>query len=195
MKLGYTQDLRNKVFGRIIVLDEEPFNKGVRNKFYWNCRCLSCGLVFETSACTLKRNKYGCARCARKENAQIAARLRNKYTFRPIAYHYNVYKQNAKRRNYDFELTLAEFESLVTKNCVYCNSAPRQFKTARGDISITGLDRIDNNVGYLIGNVVPCCTFCNIGKRHMSAAEWLQIIENIRYTEKFSSDGLLFCGG
>jgi hypothetical protein len=90
---------------------------------------------------------------------------------------YSRYKREAKRRKYDFEMTKEDFESYYQQPCGYC-----------GDIvSTIGIDRIDNNKGYITGNVVSCCSVCNIMKNKHSIPFLLSHIEkilnkgNIRY--------------
>ena len=66
---------------------------------------------------------------------------------------WNHYVKSAKKRNLDFTLSKALFESLLIQPCFYCgHSIPNQ---------INGIDRVDNNKGYIEGNVVPCCEICN----------------------------------
>lgn len=62
-------------------------------------------------------------------------------------------KYHAKRRKIVFGLTREEFEQLATSPCDYC-----------GHIDNTvgyGIDRLDESQGYVMGNVVPCCSLCN----------------------------------
>lgn len=37
----------------------------------------------------------------------------------------------------------------------------------------TGVDRVDNGIGYTIENVVPCCGTCNHAKSAMSVDEFI----------------------
>src|ERR1700687_129656 len=63
-------------------------------------------------------------------------------------------KANARQRKLSWKLTFDEWKEIVIgKRCHYCD----------GDLSPTGasLDRKDNNIGYLLDNVVPCCPDCN----------------------------------
>ena len=65
-------------------------------------------------------------------------------------------KQKAKKRNINFSLSFDLYESqLWGKPCHYCGC----------EIEATGLDRKDNDKGYEVGNVVPCCLPCNNKKR------------------------------
>src|SRR3989338_4699689 len=64
---------------------------------------------------------------------------------------YAIYKQHARDTKRDFTLTLDEFTALWRQPCFYCNTS----------IDTIGLDRINNNKGYILDNVVPCCGTCN----------------------------------
>ena len=62
-------------------------------------------------------------------------------------------KGMAKFRGIVWTLTLTEFTSLRSNACSYC-----AFPLPEAG---SGLDRIDNSLGYSAGNVSPCCTACN----------------------------------
>lgn len=66
----------------------------------------------------------------------------------------------AKQRGLLWTVTFTEWQSLVKDNkCHYCY----------GGLSVTGhsLDRKDNNLCYILSNVVCCCWPCNEFKRNM----------------------------
>ena len=62
-------------------------------------------------------------------------------------------KAQAKRRGWVFEIPLTQFTELVSLPCHYCHGPLNP--------TSTGLDRVDNSVGYIPSNVVPCCRACN----------------------------------
>lgn len=64
------------------------------------------------------------------------------------------YKSGARKRGIAFNLTKEEFMSLWNKPCFYCGT----------EIATIGIDRIDSNLCYCIGNIVPCCSICNTMK-------------------------------
>ncbi len=66
---------------------------------------------------------------------------------------YSVSKYNSKKRGLQFLLSFEEYEALLKNNCYYCNK--------QIDESGFSLDRVDNSIGYVITNVVPCCMMCN----------------------------------
>lgn len=66
---------------------------------------------------------------------------------------YKMLNSQAKRRGYEVTITLEQFLKLREAPCNYCKGVLNEYGH--------GLDRIDNSKGYLIDNVVPCCSRCN----------------------------------
>ncbi len=69
---------------------------------------------------------------------------------------YRHMKYGSKKRGFGvLQMTFDEFVEFREryKECHYCHNELPQ----RG----SGMDRVDNSIGYLISNVVPCCTVCN----------------------------------
>lgn len=42
------------------------------------------------------------------------------------------------------------------------------------------IDRLDRNLGYVIGNVVLCCFVANFGRNENSITEWKNFLENLK---------------
>lgn len=78
------------------------------------------------------------------------------------------YVKSARIRNLDFNLSKKYFISLLTQQCHYCGGLPRN-----------GVDRINNSIGYSMGNCVPCCTICNRAKRDMAYLDFMNYIRRI----------------
>jgi hypothetical protein len=96
---------------------------------------------------------------------------------------YYSYANRADRRGLDFMLSKEEFKAICTKNCVYCGSGLQTIskglgKTS-GNFAYTGIDRIYNEIGYINGNCVPCCSTCNWMKHKMSHDKFLEHISRI----------------
>lgn len=66
------------------------------------------------------------------------------YRFRAM---FGTIKARAKRKGRDCDITFEFLSSMG--DCYYCGDIP------------TGLDRVDNDKGYLQSNCVPCCKICN----------------------------------
>lgn len=88
---------------------------------------------------------------------------------------FNNLRKSASRRGIDVDIDLCEYKSILeNKNylCEYCND----------DVSGSSggsLDRIDNDIGYLKGNLKVCCGNCNHMKRHLSEDEFIKHIRKI----------------
>jgi len=62
-------------------------------------------------------------------------------------------KTRAKQKGIAWSISFPEYEKIIENKCTYCG----------GELSPTGwsLDRMDNDKGYRLDNVVPCCGECN----------------------------------
>ncbi len=84
-------------------------------------------------------------------------------------------KWEAKKRNIEFLLTFEEYSKIIeNKNCYYA---------CGNNISDTclSLDRVDNNKGYIVGNVVPCCINCNrLKNEFITGEEMFKIVELLK---------------
>jgi hypothetical protein len=87
------------------------------------------------------------------------------------------YKKNAKERGIDFGLTFEEFSYFHQKKCFFCGC----------NIDNVGLDRMDNNKGYFIDNVVPCCITCNRMKSTSTFDDFKKHIKKISVKLKLFS--------
>lgn len=87
----------------------------------------------------------------------------------------SAYRCKDKKKGYNTNITREFLEDAIYhKKCIYC-----------GDTRNIGLDRIDNNRGHEIGNVVPCCYECNVARgNNFSFEEMLEIGKVIRKIKK-----------
>lgn len=75
-------------------------------------------------------------------------------------YIYNKCRRNAEKRKIDFFLSKERYMELTNSPCFYCGVK----RSGRR----MGLDRVDNKVGYVEGNLVASCKSCNYKKRDLS---------------------------
>lgn len=102
---------------------------------------------------------------------------------------YRKYKIGAGQRGLEFLLSESIFRDLVTANCHYCNSAPMMISYCpkqrtseafeRSKFVHNGVDRLNSDLGYMVGNCVPCCTFCNKGKSAKSVKEFEAYLDQV----------------
>lgn len=75
------------------------------------------------------------------------------------------YRRSAKKRGHVFDLSFETFQNLLsTRKCHYC-----------GFVGKVGLDRVINNLGYLVDNVVPCCWPCNRTKGKLNGPTYVSL--------------------
>lgn len=96
---------------------------------------------------------------------------------------YRRYVVDAQRRKHSFSLSLEEFKVIVNSDCYYCGIAPfaiqKSYAGKADDLTYNGIDRVCNEIGYDIANVVPCCKNCNYAKRKFTQEEFFNMIERI----------------
>lgn len=99
-------------------------------------------------------------------------RLKNKETIREsrrtgIA-RFSFTKSSAKQRGLNFTLLEDQYITLINSPCHYCDN---QLDSPTNSSGI-GLDRLDNDRGYEVDNVVPCCVICNrVRNKHFTPEE------------------------
>lgn len=123
-----------------------------------------------------------------RQDQQPARRERRPLPIGPMETLCEMYRRRAEQRKTVsarvFTLTLAEFEKLATGDCHYCGARP-SLRTLAGNkvLLCNGVDRLNSDLGYEIGNCVSCCTTCNMMKSRLSEADFVaqarRIIDHI----------------
>lgn len=148
-----------------------------------SCKCIHCGDAFPFTSEYFKSYKIkgreslrrSCLTCHKKQAKDLGLKYRKKhkvncrqYTKTPKG-RFNSYKGGAKARGLDFEITFEEFKTFWNQPCVYCS----------GEIKTIGLDRIDPKIGYVIANLISCCSWCNSMKLDKGIEEFRKKIKKI----------------
>lgn len=110
------------------------------------------------------------------------------------------YKNNATQRGREWALTDSEAKHVMCLPCSSCGLDPQpnyvvvqmyKSRTKKQNLTYdetfansrvfntTGIDRIDNSLGYSTQNVVPMCRLCNQAKHTMTVAEWMSWLDRI----------------
>lgn len=139
--------------------------KNKRNVYF--CRC-ECGTEKEANSNGSKMMSKCCG-CKRvpnwKKGRKSPASEINIYS--GIVYRY---KTDAADRGLAFDLSDEQTIDLLTKPCFYCDKD----KTGKhkygnwGIVEYTGIDRVNNLIGYNLENCVSCCKTCNILKKSIT---------------------------
>jgi 5-methylcytosine-specific restriction endonuclease McrA len=95
---------------------------------------------------------------------------------------FGAYRDGARKRGLTFELSLEDFIRFTTARCAYCGIEPsQQYKNKHHATAYTynGIDRVDNELGYILENCVTCCKACNRLKGWLSEDVFLATVERI----------------
>lgn len=95
---------------------------------------------------------------------------------------YNTYKNNSLAKNVIFDLKKDEFFELISMNCYYCDQPPSKIAKAVSMLTASkynGIDKMYPQLGYVIGNCVPCCWECNRIKSNIPYNLFIEKIEKI----------------
>ena len=153
----------NNTFGNLYVL-EYAYN--INYKKVYKCLCKRCNSFTFVRSDRFSKNPKSCGNCVNSLQKEIAnAKYLENRKFRKI---YNSYRGNANTRSYDFNLNFEQFKTFLNKNCFYCNTP-----------NSNGLDRLNNNEGYHINNVVTCCKICNFMKNNYTLNDFIEQIKKI----------------
>ena len=132
----------------------------------WLCLC-SCGNVKEVLLGNLRKGHVRSCGCYQREVV----------TKRAYQVHYSALLRVHARGKIPCTLTYEEFlEFTKISRCHYCN-APIEWREhirfREGSPKGYFLDRKDNTLGYITGNLVVCCKRCNFSKANrFSYFEW-----------------------
>ena len=69
------------------------------------------------------------------------------------------------------------------KNCLKSSLKAKQ----SGNFNYNGIDRIDSSLPHIIGNVVPCCKYCNFGKSDLNIYDFYNWIMRIKNFQKIKA--------
>ncbi len=171
-------NLLNKTFGYLTVIEYLGTRRysGSMNR-YWKCQCI-CGNTKEIPCQLLKMNKTKSCGCKLLFYRSVNARKEPGYA--ALTQLFSAYRSGAKRRKITFELTLEQFSKLTSENCHYCGVKPSHvINKISGNYKFNGIDRINNNLGYIIENCTACCETCNRAKLEMSNDEFLNWVRRV----------------
>lgn len=171
-------------FGRWLILELSEIrtylrqnNKTQKEKF-WKCQC-ECGKIKIVCDSSLRSGTSKSCGCLSKEVSKLKTLTNNLSAKNKL---FGVYKRQAEKRGYIFELLFNKFVELTLGNCYYCGISPSQIMqlTKNGiPYLYNGIDRKNNEIGYTEENCVSCCGKCNVAKMSMSEDIFLDLIERI----------------
>lgn len=190
-------DISGNIYGKLTVVS---FNRRCKDKkgkykYYWNCVC-SCGNTTIVRSDGLRggtTTSCGCTIIAHR--LQFGDQMSKPDGIAGCNNLYCSYVSGARRRGLAFELSRDEFAAIVTKPCTYCGRKEVNVVSVphyRTKFYYTGIDRVDNTIGYTLENCVPCCKQCNQAKMDLTHDDFVKLICMIydNYANKHKSSGV-----
>lgn len=187
------RNLTGQTFGFYTVIEYAGLTGGGQKKKYgihkgyhtWLCEC-QCGTikcVREVKLLAGTTKSCGCLKTVFPPHTLPKGEAAKNWVF-------NDYKQSAKKRGLFFSLSKEELLFITSQKCHYCGEAPHRsakrghignsaVKSMNGDYIYNGIDRVDNNIGYILSNCVPCCWKCNELKKAKTYDHFLEHIWKI----------------
>ena len=184
--VGTRVDITGIRYGKLVALEFSRFEAapgGNGGVYFWKFKC-DCGTVKEINRGSVTDGATStCGQC--RNGVFIGPEGATRRSL------FNTYKRHAIRRGYMFTLEEEEFTEMTKLPCAVCGFPPSQvFKQSnnKGKAPVyfclyTGVDRIDNSLGYETGNIRPCCKWCNMAKHAWSETqfqEWLDRVVKFR---------------
>jgi hypothetical protein len=173
------QNLLNKRFGRLLVIAQgQRWEPGYR---YYLCHC-DCGKEKEfMNTNLLNKNAQSCG-CLRKEKyRELSYRQKQSSPGSGFRRVLAQYKSDAKKRGLVWELTDDQAKTLMTLRCHYTGRFPaKEMYFGADDVFLyNGIDRIDNEIGYIWSNCVPCCHEINMMKHRLPYDVFIELCKEV----------------
>ena len=152
----------------------------------YEAACLNCNHTVIKSATFIRVRQHGCRHCSLMRRGETGLNAL-----------YKSYRSRAEERGLAFLLSRDELEIITSQDCFYCGSKPSQIicptrqssiRGSWGEYEYNGIDRVNNDGGYVHGNCVPCCGICNTAKMALSFDDFSKYL--IRFADRIRSGNL-----
>jgi hypothetical protein len=163
-------------------IDRIDSSKGYTKGNVVTC-CKNCN-VAKAEMSTIEFYKYCLTVSGRINNfSMIKNKLKNRKDSLEISRRFSKLKirqkeLNKRNKRNDEVINKDEFENIISKPCNYCKTNWTSLIVDTGT-KFNGIDRIDSSKGYIKGNIVPCCFYCNVGKAELSIKNFFRMINRI----------------
>jgi len=174
------------IVGNLRILSTYTKKQSGKSRKYAIAECLLCRDVVHIRADSIKNGtSQNCAKCNRGLHKPIqgyvdidptpAVPPRRGMRIGGIS---NDIFQKIKVRGIKTTLTKLEIAALIVQECYICGHIPDLSVPSRKN-PYNGIDRVDNEKGYLKGNTKPCCRKCNFAKHTMTLDEFFSHVRKI----------------
>jgi len=163
-------------FNRLTAIEFSHIGKHNRRHFKFKCDCGNYTTISAEAVTSGNTKSCGCLSMEVKKSKLLPNNLG---VIRQIILGY---KRHAKGRRFNWELSEPEVISIINKPCYYCGIEPSNIKITKNckqGFKYSGIDRVNSNFGYFIGNCVPCCNQCNQAKMAMKSDDFMSWVKRV----------------
>lgn len=178
-------DLTGQTFNNLTILTRISNFEG-RKRTYYNCECICGNKTFIEGSKLLNGHTKSCG-CLKIKKFKGNTWSRKGYGEALENRIYQSYKDNAKYKNIIFNLTKQEVLKFFQQKCFYCGIPPNKTITKKnfyGSFTYNGIDRLNNDIGYIKENCVSCCSFCNYTKNKTDFKDFINWIRKVAKNTK-----------
>ena len=148
---------------------------------YWLCQC-DCGQTKVVRGTILR--KGGSKSCGCLQREMSSGRPCKPHGVAAFNNLFSLYRSGARQRDLKWQIPKTKFKELTSSSCFYCGVKPFREALPRGNGNTgsylyNGLDRVNNEHGYTLDNVVPCCWECNDIKHAQPVKEFMGWINRL----------------
>lgn len=173
------KDMTGKTYGKFTVIRKVKNEKGTTAK--WLCKC-DCGKEKEILRTSLVSGATRSCGCLHRESCFKGHNDLSKS-------YWNRIQKGAQKRNLEFNITIEYIWDLYIKQGKRCNLSDLDILivtnyTKEHHLHTASLDRIDNNQGYIVGNVQWVHRDINIMKKTHSEDYFIELCHAVAETRK-----------
>ena len=180
------KDITNLKFNKLLVIKPTRINPSNRGQM-WLCKC-ECGKLTEVHGAKLRNGHTKSCGCIKKPPYRFGKTHPQWAGYGDLSLSiFNRMKANAKMRGMCFNVSIKYLWKLFQKQKGICTLSGRKIalpifsRRLRGQDNddLASLDRIDNNKGYVVGNLQWICKRINYMKHTTNEDKFLQYIQDI----------------
>lgn len=171
--------------GQQVTIIKQLSSKG--DNFIYQILCIACSEPKSIYGTQLKHGvglmHVKCSGISRSNKASSKVWTRERDEESIVGFIFASLRGRKKRKGRDFSLTEEEIRLIIFSNCFYCGTVPNLIYPCNGRNLTTryiGIDRVNNSLGYITNNCVPCCAICNRAKSTMRQEEFLEWINRLK---------------
>lgn len=79
----------------------------------------------------------------------------------------------SRKQKTECTILFEDYVAIISGPCYWCGGLIAE--------NSYGIDRLHSDIGYVLGNVVPCCSTCNYGKRTQTPEEFKAWIRRVHF--------------